>query len=319
MTATATKPRVSIGVPVYNGDRYLAATLDSLLAQTYTDFELIICDNASTDDTGHISRRYAERDPRIRYVRNKQNIGASGNYRRALELASGEYFRWANSDDLFAPEGLARCVEVLDQQPSVVLVYPKTRLIDQDGNFISEYDDELDLPMDRASVRFKQALSRIGLVNIIYGLMRTTALRHTGLLRKYPGGDIPLVAELTLYGTFWEIPEFLFFRRLHATASSSYRDNVGLTQEFFDPSTKGRFSMREWQHLGAHIRSVARAPLPPAEKLDLGAFVLHMGVWKRQTLAQELVGAVRHWLHTNGLREKMIAYLILFFALAEYA
>ena len=287
-------PRVSIGVPVYNGERYIAETLDSLLAQTYKDFELIICDNASVDRTQQICQTYAEKDARVRYVRNSENIGASRNYTLALNLSTGEYFRWANSDDLFAPEGLARCIEILDQEPSVVLVYPKTKFIDERGNIISEYDDEMHIQSSRAYERFVQVMERLGYVNVIYGLMRADILRKTGLLRNFPGGDIPLVAELVLYGKFHEIPEFLFFRRLHPTASSSYKDDVSLTQEFFDPSTKGKISLRQWRHLWTHGCSVMRAPLGIGEKIRLWLFILRMGVWKRNLLARELIGAVRH-------------------------
>src|SRR3989442_255266 len=127
------RPRVSVGMPVYNGERYLAEAVDSLLAQTYEDFELIICDNASTDRTGEIARSYAARDTRVRYARNEKNLGAGGNFRRAVALASGEYFRWAASDDVCAPQSLARCVEVLDQEPAAVLAYPSTRFIDEHG------------------------------------------------------------------------------------------------------------------------------------------------------------------------------------------
>lgn len=287
-------PRVSIGVPVYNGERYIAETLDSLLAQTYKDFELIICDNASTDGTQQICRTYVERDTRVRYVRNAENIGASKNYMLALELSSGEYFRWANSDDLFAPEGLARCVEILDREPSVVLAYPKTKLIDERGKVISEYHDEMHIQSSKASERFAQVFARLGYVNVIYGLMRANILRRTGLLRSFPGGDIPLVAELSLYGKFHEIPEFLFSRRLHPKASSSYKDDVSLTQEFFDPSTKGKISLRQWQHLWTHGRSVMRAPLGIVEKMRMYLFIARMGVWKRNLLARELIEAMRH-------------------------
>ena len=290
-------PRVSIGVPVYNGELYIAQTLDSLLAQTFEEFELIICDNASTDRTEQICRTYAERDARIRYVRNVENLGAAKNYMRALDLASGEYFRWANSDDLFAPESLARCVEVLDREPLVVLTYPKTKFVDERGGVISEYEDHLHIQSSRASERFAQVLARLGYVNVVYGLVRTDILRKTGLLRNFPGGDIPLVAELTLYGKFWEIPEFLFYRRLHPAASSSYKHDVSLTQEFFDPKTKGRMSLREWRHLCAHGRSVMRAPLDFLEKMRLAGFLIRMGIWRRNLLGRELIGAMRHVLH----------------------
>lgn len=290
---TSNIPRVSIGVPVYNGERYIAETLDSLLAQTYTDFELIICDNASTDRTPQICQTYTGKDARVRYVRNPQNIGASRNYTLALGLSSGEYFRWANSDDLFGAEGLARCVEVLDRDPSVVLAYPRTKFIDERSNVISEYADEMHVQSPRASERFAQALEKLGFVNVIYGLMRADILRRTGLLRGFPGGDIPLVAELALYGKFHEIPEFLFFRRLHPTASSSYKDNVSLTQEFFDPSTKGKISLRNWRHLWTHAGSVWRAPVRSAEKMRLWLYILRRGVWKRDKLARELADAAR--------------------------
>ena len=303
---TRIMPRVSIGVPVYNGERYIAETLDSLLAQTYKDFELIICDNASTDRTQQICRTYAERDGRVRYVRNPENVGASKNYMLALGLSSGEYFRWANSDDLFAPEGLARCVEVLDREPSVVLAYPKTKFIDERGNIISAYDDEMHIQSPKASERFAQVLERLGYVNVIYGLMRANILRKTGLLRNFPGGDIPLVAELVLYGKFHEIPEFLFYRRLHPAASSSYKDNVSLTQEFFDPSTKGRISMRQWRHLWTHGRSVMRAPLGIAEKTRLYLFILRVGVWKRNRLARELIEMARHVARRLQMRARQL-------------
>jgi glycosyltransferase involved in cell wall biosynthesis len=286
-------PRVSIGMPVYNGARYIEETLDSLLAQTFEDFELNICDNASKDRTEQICRAYEDKDSRISYTRNAENLGAAKNYRCAFERSSGEYFRWANCDDLFAPEGLARCVEILDQEPSVVLTYPKTMLIDERGREISGYEDRLDLRCAKASRRFIECHSLLGLNNIIYGLMRAGIVRQTGLLRNFPGGDIPLVAELSLYGRFWEIPEFLFYRRIHRESSSSYKDDVGATQEFFDPKTKGQFALSEWKHLWAHCESVMRAPLGRSEKLRLGYFLIRMGIWNRSKLARELLGAMR--------------------------
>jgi glycosyltransferase involved in cell wall biosynthesis len=301
-TAIAGRPRVSIGVPVFNGERYLAVTLDSLLAQTYTEFELIISDNASTDATWQICERYAERDRRVRIVRNSENLGAAANYRRLVDLASGEYFRWANSDDFFCPPGLERCVAVLDQEPSVVLVYPKTFLIDENGATTARYEDGLDLRMSRASDRFRQVMTKMGLVNVLYGLMRTAVLRRTGLLRDFPGGDLPLVAELTLHGEFWEIPDYLFGRRMHPTASSSYRQDVGLTQEFFDPRKRGRPPMREWRHLGAHLRSVLVAPLGPAERLRVLGFLGRASISNREVLMRELGEGARHVLSSINQR-----------------
>lgn len=132
-------PRVTIGLPVYNGRNYLAQTMESLLAQTYTDFELVICDNASTDDTEAICRAFAARDERVRYFRNEENIGASANYNRVFELGRGMYFKWAAHDDLLAPAYLERCVEVLDQNPDVVLAYTQAKAIDGKGGIVKVY------------------------------------------------------------------------------------------------------------------------------------------------------------------------------------
>ena len=96
-------PRVSVGIPVFNGERFLAETIESILAQTFKDFEIVISDNASTDRTEEICRSYAARDPRIRYNRNDTNRGAAWNHNRVFELARGEYFKWQSHDDFCAP------------------------------------------------------------------------------------------------------------------------------------------------------------------------------------------------------------------------
>ncbi len=136
---TSPSPRVSIGLPVYNGGRFLAATLDSLLAQSLCDFELIISDSASTDETQDLCHAYAARDPRVRYFPNfpnRANLGAGHNYRRVVELSRGELFEWAGADDPCEPAYLARCVEILDADPRVAPAYPRARFIDEEGNVL---------------------------------------------------------------------------------------------------------------------------------------------------------------------------------------
>jgi glycosyltransferase involved in cell wall biosynthesis len=294
MTSTWTRhgPRVSIGLPVYNGERYVEETLDSLLTQTYEDFELIICDNDSHDRTEEICRAFAAKDRRIYYVRNSTNLGAAKNYRLTFELSSGEYFRWANCDDLFAPTSLERCVEVLDREQSTILVYPKTKLIDERGQIISEYEDGLHLQSARASERFVQLCLRLGLVNAIYGLIRANGLKKTALIGNFFGADMVLLAELTLYGTFWEIPEFLFYRRLHSRAYSSYK-SVDQRQEFYDPTSKGRIAFMQWKRLLAYWRSVFRAPIPIDEKKHLGVFLTRKAYWSHAELTGEMAAAMR--------------------------
>ena len=130
------QPRVSIGLPIYNAEQFLEETLRSLLSQTVPDFELIITDNASTDNTQNICQAYAARDDRIRYYRNEQNIGCDPNFNRVFSLSRGKYFKWAAFDDVCAPNFLEVCLEVLDNEPQVILCYPKTKLIDLEGKFL---------------------------------------------------------------------------------------------------------------------------------------------------------------------------------------
>src|SRR5215467_16020251 len=132
-------PLLSIGLFVYNGERYLEQTVESILNQTFTDFELIISDNASTDRTYEISQAYARRDPRIRYYRSEKNMGAGWNVRRVYELGTGKYFKQAAADDLLEPDFLRLCVEALENDPSRVLAYPKTKVVDENGKFIENY------------------------------------------------------------------------------------------------------------------------------------------------------------------------------------
>src|ERR1700741_336609 len=132
-------PLVSVGLFVYNGERFLEQSLRSILNQTFTDFELIISDNASTDRTAEIVEAFAKRDDRIRYYRNKKNMGAGWNARRVYELATRKYFKWAAVDDLIEPDFLRQCVEVLESDPGCALAHTKTKEVDEHKNFIQNY------------------------------------------------------------------------------------------------------------------------------------------------------------------------------------
>src|SRR6266699_1696184 len=126
-------PLVSLGLPVYNGEQFLVACLDSLINQTYPRLEIVISDNASTDATQRICEEYARRDRRILYVRADHNGGSVWNHRRVLELSAGTLFRWCGADDIIAPEFIQACVEMLLAQPDAVLAFPQTVLIDAEG------------------------------------------------------------------------------------------------------------------------------------------------------------------------------------------
>ena len=224
--------------------------------------------------------------------RRRPHLGAAWNYNRVVSLATGEYFKWAAHDDLCAPEYLSRCVEALDRNPSVVLSYPKTAIINEHGNIIREYEDGLDLRCPVPSCRFRRAIHKTGKCNAVFGVIRSDILRRTSLIGNYIASDRVLLVELSLCGQFCEIPERLFFRRHHPRASSSNK-TLHAQQEFFDPKTKGRPFMRCWKHLFRYLAIVRRAPLRTVDKVDALFHVLVIAVAWRRGLDTEPFKVVR--------------------------
>lgn len=267
-------PKLSIGLPVYNGDKFLQAAIDSLLAQTFTDFELIISDNASTDNTEEICRAYAAQDSRIRYYRNDKNIGCSLNFNRVFELSTGEYFKWAAYDDLHAPDFLAKCVAVLDYNPDIVLCHSHVYYIDENSNFLQNYNIKLNTDSQKPHERFHALLTK-HLCYQCYGVIRASVLRQTPLMGGYGTADAILLLRLGLLGRFYEIPEYLFFARSHSEQSlSMFFPNYRLLVEnqtkyapsmlpdfyaytvWFDSSKKGKILFPHWRIMWEYSRSV---------------------------------------------------------------
>ncbi|TKS58179.1 MAG: glycosyl transferase [Nitrospira sp.] len=209
------RPLVSIGMPVYNGERFIRQALDSLIAQDYENIELIISDNASEDRTEELCQEYLATDNRIRCYRNETNLGPVKNFNRAFELSRGEYFMWAAHDDIWDVTYVRKCVEVLERTPSAVLCCTSLRFIDEDSRVLGmEYDNydnpEMLTPSLRERVRI--LVSRHGWYGI-YGVVRADALRRTLLARPVYGADVILSMELCLLGAFAKIPEVLFYYR----------------------------------------------------------------------------------------------------------
>ena len=201
-------PRISIGLPVYDGERFLAETVDSILCQTCPDFELILSDNASTDGTADICRKYANLDKRVRYVRNPSNIGVFRNINKTIELSRGEFFRLGSADDLCHPELLAKCLAAMDADSSLVIVCGKTRFISQDGSSLNLTDPGWHLMADSRIERMRYVISSGHWVNVFYGLTRFKDLSQTRLFPSYAGGERSPPGELCLRGKFLELPEY---------------------------------------------------------------------------------------------------------------
>jgi len=285
------KPRVSIGLPVFNGEKYLRTALDSILAQTYQDFELVISDNASTDRTPRICRAYAAWDSRIHYYRNKRNLGATRNFNRVFELSSGEYFKWAAHDDVLAPEFLSRCVSVLDREPSIILCHSKTGRIDENGVVVGAYNYETIIDSEKPHDRFGDIVNR-NLCWMIFGVIRADALRMTPLMGDYIRADWNLLAEIGLIGRLHEIPEVLFFRRDHPHAyTTSHYSKPIMVPNYQEQSAwwaKGEKRaawtiLPHWRICLEYFKSVRRAPISWSERWlcckEIGRWLISEG-WR---------------------------------------
>jgi len=295
-------PRVSIGLPVHNGERYLADSLESLLCQSFEDFELIISDNASTDGTAEICRHYASQDRRIRYFCQPNNIGSAPNHNFVIMKASGELFKHASHDDRYAPELLERCVEVLDECPRVVLAHSWSSVIDSTDTVQRLVDYTVATDALRAPDRFRSMLFD-GWGDDEGGVVRTSVLRRTRLHGSYHFADRVLTAELALYGPFHMVPERLYFRREHggqSGAMAGVRDRCSI----LDPRRANRMRhpiVRLYgEYLFGYILAIQRAPVSDGDRREC-----------YRTLARWTTGrfgpVARRTLTREGLRRPEVA------------
>lgn len=266
MSAT---PRLSIGLPVYNGDRYLAQSLDALLGQSYGDFELIISDNASTDDTAEICRDYQSRDTRIRYRRQPENIGSSPNHNFVVDAARGELFKWASYDDLYARDLLEQCIDALDEHPDAVLAHSWTANIDETDTVIATPEYPLATDGSRASERFRSVLFGSG-GDDIYAVMRTNTLQRILPQDSYHHAENPFVAALSLHGRFVQVPDWLYFRRDHPQQAERACATMRARCANMDPRRADRIrhpvARLYGEYLWGYVSAIYRAPLTFADR-----------------------------------------------------
>lgn len=279
--------RVSVGLPVYNAERYLVTALDDLIAQTHDDLEIVISDNGSTDRTQQICEDYAARERRIRYVRQSVNRGAAWNHCEVARRATGPYFRWYSYDDRLDPRCIEAGARVLDERADVVLAWPLTTVIDGEGAIIEAYRDDLRIDNSSPSSRLRSLLgsrtdqSLLHMCYPVYGIVRLDIFRDTHLLGTMPHADTVLLCELALRGAWELVPERLFYNRRHVDSSA-----VGKTPEqiaaWFDPQRGKAFPMPQTRLLNGYLRAVATAPLTPAERARCFAVVAAWAVAHRR-------------------------------------
>lgn len=256
--ASSRPPLLTVGMPVFNGENFIAEALRSILAQSFADFELIICDNASTDRTGEICKAFAQQDPRIRYYRHDSNLGAAVNFNSTFQLSEGEFFKWAAHDDLLEPTYLESCVKALEADPDAVLCHSLVRVIDEQGASLGLYDSALrgagsPLP----SERFRALVLSRHLCTDMFGVMRRDAMAASEKHGAYYGGDRSLLAELALIGRFIQVPEPLFLNREH---KHRFVRSVQATewQAWHDMRQPAKASPPTWRLYADYLRAVRR-------------------------------------------------------------
>jgi glycosyltransferase involved in cell wall biosynthesis len=268
-------------------------SIESLLAQTYRDFVLVISDNASTDGTAKICQEYAAADPRVRYFRNEVNIGNPRNFNRVAELTTTPYLKWSTADDYWAASFLERALEVMERDPSLALCYPQATLVDAEGKNPVNYDDVLHLVQEDPADRFLSVISKIKLAHQHLGLIRMAHLKRTHPLRLHLSSDINLLAELSLYGKFCELPHRLFFRRFHKDSGSWKRGRADRDPDHdakrYYAAGASRFPFQTWNCELGFFSAVNSSPLPLASKLRIYRHLAKRMIWYRQSLVGEVL------------------------------
>ena len=280
---------VTVGMPVYNGERYVAEALGSLLAQDHEPLEIVVADNASTDATLERCRDVAAGDGRVRFLTSDRNRGAAWNYNRLVAEARGPYFKWAAADDVCRPAFVSACVRALEEAgPRTVIAFPRSDLIDEGGEHIRAVDDAA-LAVGQATPhqRVARLLANRFEWHPVFGVMRTAVTRTTRLIGPYVASDIVFLAEMALRGRFVQVPETLFLRRYHAerplVASLRFEDQA----RWFDTSGGGGASFPQANVALELLRAVRRSGLPAGETARCAAAAARSYI-------------LPHWRHVGG-------------------
>jgi glycosyltransferase involved in cell wall biosynthesis len=300
------KPKLSVGLPVYNGERYLQAALESLLSQDFEDFELIISDNGSDDGTPRLCEEYARKDARVRYFRNEVNRGATWNFDRVVELANGTYFKWAFCDDLCDPTMFSKCLDEFDRSDSsVVLAYPRSEFIYEAGEVLAVSESPR---WDHVATECCSPHRRLACVirwllhgQAIFGIIRLDALRRTR-----PSGCVAMdwvkVAELAVLGKIIEVPEILLQVRIHKGNSIFSNKTWRELLAWHDPvrGKGGRPLPFSIAVMLEYLKSVYYIPMPAQERIP--CFCVVFLVWPFRVFwlkVQKQTGPARIWLQAR--------------------
>jgi glycosyltransferase involved in cell wall biosynthesis len=273
----APAPTVSLGMPVYNGERFVAEAVRSVLDQTFSDFELVICDNASTDGTERICRNFAVRDPRVRYFRNATNIGAHPNFNLTFQHARAPFFKWFAHDDLLHPAYLEACLALMRADPGVVLCQSDLEFIDEHGRSIGVIPWRLGgTTVDDPVRRFAATVLERHNCYDFMGVFRREILAQAPL-QSFHGADRALLAHVATLGRFGHVARPLMTVRDHETRYTRTMTRPADRAKWADSRRPVRFSFPHWSVYGSYWRSVRQMPGGFGDKLR--ASVVLLGWW----------------------------------------
>ena len=267
-------PTVSIGMPVYNGAAYIREGIETVLAQSFEDWELNISDDGSTDETPDICREFAAKDSRINLYPMESNIGQFANFKRVLSMANAPFFCWMSQDDLRKPELLSRCLEAFGDDESIAIVYP-TSIISREIWGEKEqgvYPDGFRVDQDSAVERFRQIIWNLGACNMLHGIFRTDLVQRSRSMKKhlYRSWDNLLLAETALWGKIVQIEDVLFIRRVtRARPANLTEENVDLINTSDRTKMLEGLTMPHVRLTYAHFELVNEFDLPIEQKAYL--------------------------------------------------
>jgi glycosyltransferase involved in cell wall biosynthesis len=258
---------LSLALPVFNGAQYLALTLDNLRAQRFANWELLVCDNASTDETAAIVARYAKTDPRIRYVRHDHNLGLAPNHNYGFHNTTGEFFAWVHADNAYHPDYFGACVEYLTHDPTVSCVHSKTISIDDAGVHQKTWDEGLRGDSADVATRYYDLTKYDHMCFAMLGVSRRSMLRQTKLHAPFDGADQLTIVELALRGRVVQLDRPLFFHREHSGRVNRQAPSVRARYVIIDPAWRGRVPFPAINLGYQYVTAVWRAPLSRIDKV----------------------------------------------------
>jgi glycosyltransferase involved in cell wall biosynthesis len=286
-------PKISIGMPTYNSAATIGASIQSLLEQSFGDFELIVSDNTSTDSTRDVVEDLVRQDSRIRYVRQPENVGANRNYSYVARAAQGKYFKWAASSDWCAPTFLEKCFSALEQNDDAVVAAPRTRLFVDNLQTATEYMYDIEILDSSPMLRLVRLTSTLRLNNAVNGLIRMDALCRTRMIDPFYHADIVLMGHLAMLGKIIRIDEFLYYRRMEVSTATALQDPIAWRKHHY-PRMSARVLFQAWKQRFGWMRAWIATPMSLTQRRQVLRYLIQMCYWDRRSLMKDFQGAFQY-------------------------